>query len=85
MFSFILKRILNILILIVINQISIAPACLVNSVDSFQSMPKPDRRQSKTLILSTNVDKIVRNRVLDCHLSPDLRQIAIKNSVSSDF
>ena len=31
----------------------------------------PDRRQSKTLILSTNVDqKLVRNRVADCHLSP---------------
>ena len=30
------------------------------------------RRQSKTLLLSTNVDKkIVRNRVCDCHLSPD--------------
>ena len=27
----------------------------------------PDRRLSETLILSTNVDKIVRNRVYDCH------------------
>ena len=37
-----------------------------------------DRRQSKTLILSTNVDKkITQNRVWDCHLS-------IKNTVSSD-
>ena len=30
------------------------------------------RRQSKTLIVSLNVDKkIVRNRVFDCHLSPN--------------
>ena len=35
------------------------------------------------LILSTNIDKkIVRNRIFDCHL---LRQMAIKNTVSSDF
>ena len=36
-----------------------------------------------------NIDKcrskIVRNRVFDCHLSPDWRQMAIKNTVSSDF
>ena len=36
----------------------------------------PDRRQSKTLILSTNVDKKYLETVFDCHLSPD---------VSSDF
>ena len=43
-------------------------------------------RQSKTLILSTNVDKkIVRNSVFDCHLSPGWRQMAIENTVSSDF
>ena len=29
----------------------------------------PDRWQSKTLMLSTNVDKTVENRVYDCHLS----------------
>ena len=29
--------------------------------------------------------KIVRNRVFDCHLSPDWRQMAIKNTVSIDF
>ena len=35
-------------------------------------IPTPGRRQSKMLILSTNVDKrIVRNRVFDCHLSPN--------------
>ena len=46
----------------------------------------PGRRQSKTLILSTNVDKkIVRNRVFHCHLSPNWRQMAIENTVSSDF
>ena len=44
----------------------------------------PDRRQSETLMKSTNVDKIVRNRVYDCHFSPDWRQMAIENSVSSD-
>ena len=42
-------------------------------------------RQSKTLILSTNIDKKVRNRVFYCHLSPDWRQMAIENSVSNDF
>ena len=34
----------------------------------------PDRRQSK----------IVINRVFDCHLSPECRQMAIENSVSND-
>ena len=29
--------------------------------------------------------KIVRNRVFDCHLSPDRRQMAIENTVTSDF
>ena len=38
----------------------------------------PDRRQSKTLILSTNADKkIVSNKVFGCYLSP--------NTVTSDF
>ena len=46
----------------------------------------PDRRQSKTLILSTNVDqKKVRNRIFDCDLSTDLRRMAIENIVSCDF
>ena len=27
----------------------------------------------------------IRNRVLDCHLSPDWRQMVIKNTDSSDF
>ena len=41
----------------------------------------PDRRQSKTLILSTNGrSKIARNRVFDCHLSLDWRQMAIENT-----
>ena len=31
----------------------------------------PDRRQSKMLMLSMYVDKIIRNRVFDCLLSPD--------------
>ena len=44
------------------------------------SISTPGRRQ--TLILSTNV---VRNRVFDCHLSPDWRQMAIEKTVSSDF
>ena len=29
--------------------------------------------------------KIDRNSVFDCHLSPDWRQMANKNAVSSDF
>ena len=29
--------------------------------------------------------KIVRNRVFDCYLSPDWRQMAIENTVSSNF
>ena len=29
--------------------------------------------------------KIVRNSVFDCYLSPEWRQMAIKNTVSSDF
>ena len=46
----------------------------------------PGRRQSITLKLSKNVDqKIVRNRVVDCHLSPGWRQIAIENTVSHGF
>ena len=46
----------------------------------------PDRQQSKTLILSTKVEsKIIIIRVFDCHLLPDWLQMAIKNTVSSDF
>ena len=45
----------------------------------------PDRRQSKTLILSTDVDQNSCETVFDCHLSPDWRQMAIENTVSSDF
>ena len=46
----------------------------------------PGKRQSKTSILSTNVDKKnVRNRIFDCHLSPVWRPMTIENTVSSDF
>ena len=47
----------------------------------------PNRRQSKTLILSTNDGrlKIVRNRVFDCHMSSDWRQMAIENNVLASF
>ena len=52
----------------------------------------PDRGQSKTLILSTNVDKKSLETEFwlpfvasHCHLSPDWRQMAIKNTVSRDF
>ena len=51
---------------------------------SNQNLTIPDRRQSKTLILSTNVDKN-RERVFDCHLSHDWRHMAIENTVYSDF
>ena len=36
-------------------------------------------------IIGERRSKIVRNRVFDCYLSPDWRQMAIKNTVSSDF
>ena len=51
------------------------------------TMYTPGRRQSKTFISSTNEDQNsqVRKRVFDFHLSPDWRQMAIKNTVSSDF
>ena len=35
--------------------------------------------------LNEHRSKIIRNRVFDCHLSPDWRQKAIENTVSSDF
>ena len=31
------------------------------------------------------VNQTVRNRLFDCHLSPNWRQMAIKNTDSSDF
>ena len=45
----------------------------------------PGRRQSKTSILSMNVDQKSLKTVFDCHLWPDWWQMAIKNTVSSDF
>ena len=46
----------------------------------------PDRRQSKILIVTTNVDqKWLEKSVFDCHLSPVGRQIAIENSVFNYF
>ena len=45
-----------------------------------------DRRQLKMLFTIDECgSKIVKSRVFDCHLSPDWRQMAIKNTVSSDF
>ena len=44
----------------------------------------PDRQQSKTSILSMNVDQIVRNSFW-LSFSPNWRQMTIKNTVSSDF
>ena len=46
---------------------------------------KTERRQLKTLILSTNVDQKSIETVYDCHLSPVGRQMAIEKTVSSDF
>ena len=44
------------------------------------------RRQSKTLLtIEERGSNIDRNRVFDCHLSPDWEQMAIKNTVSIDF
>ena len=52
----------------------------------FHRLTTSYRRQSKTLILLTRVDKkILGNRVFDCHLSPDWRQMAIKNTASIVF
>ena len=42
----------------------------------------PDRRQSKTLILS-NVDPISLETVSDCYLLSEWRRMAIENTVSS--
>ena len=45
----------------------------------------PGRRQSKTQILSRNVDqKSLETEFFDCHLLPQWRQMAIKNTVSID-
>ena len=44
------------------------------------------RRKLKMLILSMNVNQnIVRNRVFDYHLWPGWQQMAIENTVSSDY
>ena len=43
-----------------------------------------ETKQSKTFILLKNVDQS-RNRVFNCHLSPNWPQMAIEKSVSSDF
>ena len=46
----------------------------------------PGRRQIENAINNKkNGSKINRNSVIDCHLMPVWRQMAIKNSVSSDF
>ena len=50
----------------------------------------PGRWQSKTATENVNTidkrrSKIVRNRVFDCHLSPDWRQMAIEKNISNDF
>ena len=45
-----------------------------------------DRLQSKTILtIGKRRSKIVKHSVFDCHLSPMGRQMAIKNSVSSNF
>ena len=52
----------------------------------FYSTLSPDRRQSKALLtIDERGSKTARNSVLDCHLSPVWRQMAIENSVSNDF
>ena len=46
----------------------------------------PDRWQSKNInTIDERRSKIVKNRVFECHLLPDLRLMAIENTVSSDF
>ena len=44
-----------------------------------------ERRQSKTLMLSTSVDQKSSETAFGCHLSPDWRQMAIENTVANDF
>ena len=51
----------------------------------FVNMNTPGRRQSKTPILSTNIDENRWKQCFDCHLSPDWRQMTIENTVSIDF
>ena len=49
-------------------------------------IPTPDGRQSKTSILSTNVDqKSLETELSIVILSPDWRQMTIENTVSIDF
>ena len=57
----------------------------INIEQLVASCTTPDRRQSKSLILSANVDKKSLETVFDWHLSPDWRQMAIKNTVSIDL
>ena len=62
--------------------LSMQTVCDINS----WGMLTLDRRQSKTLILSKNVDQnSLETEFSICHLSPNWRQMAIKNTVSSDF
>ena len=57
------------------------------SCDDFEMLPIPHQIGSNRK--HNTIDelglKIVRNRVFDCHLSPFRRQMAIKNTVPSDF
>ena len=54
--------------------------------ENIYTIATPGRRQSKTLsTIDERGSKIDKNSVIDCHLSPVWRQIAIKNSVSYDF
>ena len=59
-------------------------AIRVKSLNAVSSNTQ-DRRQSTTLILSTNVDQKSPETENDCHLSPDWRQMAIENTVSRVF
>ena len=54
---------------------------------SWKDAITPGRRQSKTPILSRNVDQksLETEFVFDCHLSPHWQQMAIENTVSIDF
>ena len=53
---------------------------------SLTNIITPDRRQSKNICTINELrSKITINRFFYCHLSPDWRQMANKNTVSSDF
>ena len=67
------------------NSKSITPRMLASRGTFSSLVITLGRHQSKTPILSRNVDKINRNSVFDCHLSTHLWQMAIENTCFYQF